>query len=186
MSEFTRIVNAITDGDQKAADQLLPLVYEELRRLATAKMAREANETRQPTALVHEAYLRLVGNEDVQRWDGRGHFFAAASEAMRRILVDRARKRLSKKQGGNLRKHSLHDELAIEHRPDEVVDVHEALDELETVDPDAAQLVKLRYFVGLSVVEASTVLGISERSAHRDWAFARAWLAKNIEKDKTN
>jgi RNA polymerase sigma factor (TIGR02999 family) len=183
MSEVTRILSALEQGDPHAAEQLLPIVYEELRKLAAQKMAQEApGQTLQPTALVHEAYLRLVGGDRAMRWDGRGHFFAAAAEAMRRILVESARRRNTLKRGGDRGQAQLNlANLAIPDRPDEVLAVDEALAALAAADPQAAELVKLRYYVGLPVPDAAKALNISTRSAERLWVYARAWLRRAIE-----
>jgi RNA polymerase sigma factor (TIGR02999 family) len=183
MSEVTRILSAIERGDPHAAEQLLPLVYDELRRLAAHKMAQESSgQTLQATALVHEAYLRLVGGGEDQRWDGRGHLFAAAAEAMRRILVERARGKATVKRGGGRRQLNL-DQLALaaDDRPHEdLLALDEALAELERHDAQAAGLVKLRYFAGLSHQQAAEALGVSRRAADRLWALARAWLFRQI------
>jgi RNA polymerase sigma factor (TIGR02999 family) len=183
MSDVTRLLDAAAAGDRKAAADLLPLVYDELRKLAAARMAAEApGHTLQPTALVHEAYVRLVGPDDAQRWDHRGHFFAAAAEAMRRILVEAARRRGSLKRGGGLgRADAELADLAAPERPEELLAVDESLARLAEADPQAAELVKLRYFVGLSVADAAKVLNLSTRSAERLWTFARAWLRRAIE-----
>ncbi|HMF18117.1 MAG TPA: ECF-type sigma factor [Gemmataceae bacterium] len=182
MSEITRILSEIEQGDTHAADQLLPLVYNELRRLAAQKLAQEKpGQTLQATALVHEAYVRLVDTERVPRWDSRGHFFAAAAEAMRRILIDQARRKGTRKHGGEVQRIDL-DHLAIagDDPCDELLALDEALAELEENDPQAAQLVKLRYFAGLSHQQAAEVLGIGRRAADRIWALARAWLYQQI------
>jgi RNA polymerase sigma factor (TIGR02999 family) len=183
MSDVTRLLDAAAGGDRRAAAELLPLVYAELRSLAATRMAAEsAGHTLQPTALVHEAYLRLVGGGDENRWDHRGHFFAAAAEAMRRILVESARRKDTLKHGGA---HARADydpaEWAVPERPDELLAVDEAIVHLTAADAQAAELVKLRYFVGLSLPEAARVLNISTRSAERLWTFARAWLRRAIE-----
>lgn len=185
MSEVTRILNAVQQGDTKAADELLPLVYDELRKLAAQKMASEAaGHTLQPTALVHEAWLRLVGNETLH-FKSRAHFFASAGEAMRRILVEHARRKGSLKRGGGNKREELHEsQLALTMPPDELLAVHEVLDELAQKDPAAAELVKLRYFVGFSLEETAAALGLSPRSAGRLWAFARAWLRHAIEGER--
>jgi RNA polymerase sigma factor (TIGR02999 family) len=182
MSDVTRILSAIEQGDPKAADQLLPLVYDELRRLAAQRLAQEKSaQTLQATALVHEAYLRLVGDDPGPRWDGRGHFFAAAAEAMRRILVEAARRRGRQKRGGALARVELLDvDIAVDDPPDEVLGVHETLDRLNAEDPQAAALVKLRYFAGLSVEEAAHAIGLSRAGAYRHWAYGRAWVRKEI------
>jgi RNA polymerase sigma factor (TIGR02999 family) len=178
MSEITLILSAIEQGDPHAAEQLLPLVYEELRKLAAQKMAREApGQTLQATALVHEAYLRLVGGDQALRWDSRGHFFAAAAEAMRRILIERARAKGRQKRGGRLHRLDIDDvALATKVTPDQLLAVDEALSKLAREDPRGAELVTLRYFAGLSVDEAGKVLGISTTTAYRHWNYARAWL----------
>jgi RNA polymerase sigma factor (TIGR02999 family) len=182
MSEVTRILSAIERGDPQAASQLLPLVYDELRKLAAAKLARETpGQTLQATALVHEAYLRLVDVEKAQHWNSRGHFFAAAAEAMRRILVDNARRRQSEKRGGDRVRLDL-DQLdaATSERLDDVLDIDAALAGLAQADPQAAELVKLRYFAGLSIPQAAAALRISPRSADFLWAYARAWLLRSL------
>jgi RNA polymerase sigma factor (TIGR02999 family) len=183
MSDVTRLLDAAAAGDRRAAADLLPLVYEELRQLAAARMAAESpSHTLQPTALVHEAYLRLVGPAGESRWDHRGHFFAAAAEAMRRILVESARRKNTLKHGGKrARAGSEPAELAAPERPAELLAVDEALTGLAATDPPAAELVKLRYFVGLPVADAAKVLNLSTRSAERLWTFARAWLRRAIE-----
>jgi RNA polymerase sigma factor (TIGR02999 family) len=183
MSEVTRILSAIEQGDPHAAEQLLPLVYQELRRLAAQWLAREApGQTLQPTALVHEAYVRLVDVAKVQDWNSRGHFFAAAAEAMRRILVENARRKGSLKRGGARKRQTLDEEnLEAPEPPDELLALDEALSQLATSEPKAAELVKLRYFAGLTVKQAAEILGMSPRSADLLWAFARAWLLRKIE-----
>jgi RNA polymerase sigma factor (TIGR02999 family) len=185
MSDVTLILSRIESGDPLAADQLLPLVYDELRRLAGQKMAQEAvQHTLQPTALVHEAYLRLVGNGSGRSWDNRGHFYAAAAEAMRRILIEAARRKSSLKRGGDRRRTELPDEIAAEVTADSdnLLALDDALRKLETEDPAVYRLVMLRYFGGLTVEEAAASLGISERTAKRNWSFARAWLQREIER----
>jgi RNA polymerase sigma factor (TIGR02999 family) len=183
MGDVTRILADIEQGDPRAAEQLLPLVYEELRKLAAVRLAQEKpGQTLQATALVHEAYLRLVGGEKAKLWDGRGHFYAAAAEAMRRILVDSARRRQSVKRGGGRLRESLDE--AIIAAPDAPVDLlalDEALSRLETEDPRAAGLVKLRYFAGLTIREAADALGVSPRTADDIWAYARAWLFRALQ-----
>jgi RNA polymerase sigma factor (TIGR02999 family) len=182
MTEVTRILNAIGQGDPLAAEQLLPLVYGELRTLAAQRLAREKpGQTLQPTALVHEAYLRLVGKGDGPHWEGRGHFFAAAAEAMRRILVERARRKRSGKQGGGrVWQEVALDDFPVENPRDplEVLAVHEALDQLAQKAPRKAQLVKLRYFLGCTMAEAAQILGIAHATAEEDWTYARAWLRR--------
>jgi RNA polymerase sigma factor (TIGR02999 family) len=183
MSDISQILNVIQQGDPHAASQLLPLVYDELRRLAAQKLAHELpGQTLQPTALVHEAYLRVVGKDNrEQQWDGRGHFFAAAAEAMRRILVERARSRATRKRGGERCRLDLDQvELTCDDRPHELLALDEALQELERHDAQAAQLVKLRYYAGLTHQQAAETLGISRRAADRVWALARAWLYQQI------
>jgi RNA polymerase sigma factor (TIGR02999 family) len=182
MSDVTRILSAMEGGDRAAAEQLLPLVYDELRRLAAAKLAQESpGQTLQATALVHEAYLRLVDVEKQRHWKNRRHFFASAAEAMCRLLVDRARQKRSAKRSGN-RVRVDFDEATLAARQDseEVLDVDEALGKLATADPQAAELVKLRYFAGLTIAEAAETLDMPPRSADRLWAYARAWLRRAI------
>jgi RNA polymerase sigma factor (TIGR02999 family) len=177
MNEVTRILSAIEQGEPHAAEQLLPLVYDELRQLAAAKLAQEKpGQTLQATALVHEAYLRLVDTEQGQQWNGRGHFFAACAEAMRRILVDRARKKRRPKHGGDRSRVELEDAPCLANPHDDLVALDEALDRLAEQEPVRAELVKLRYFAGLSLDEAAACLGISRATAKRYWAVARAWL----------
>jgi RNA polymerase sigma factor (TIGR02999 family) len=181
MSEVTRILGEAQDGDPTAADQLLPLVYEELRKLAVARMANEAaGNTLQPTALVHEAWLRLVGNEN-PKFAGRAHFFAAAAEAMRRILIDRARrKRALRHGGGQVRVDMEQLDLVAPDADDQLLAVNDALDKLAAQDPVEADLVKLRYFAGLTTDEAASLLGVSPRTARNYWAHARTWLYHEI------
>jgi len=183
MSEITRILSAIEQGDPHAAEQLLPLVYDELRKLAAEKMAEEKpGQTLQATALVHEAYLRLVDTEKAQHWDSRRHFFAAAAEAMRRILIERARRKSTAKHGGQRQQVNLDDvEVAADARPDDVLALDEALTRLAGVRAAAAGLVQLRFFAGLTVEEAAPVLGVSPRTARRLWVFARAWLRREMD-----
>ena len=179
MDNVTHILSAIEQGDPHAAEQLLPLVYDELRRLAAQKLAHEkSGHTLEATALVHEAYLRLVGSDPDQSWESRGHFFAAAAEAMRRILIDRARDRKRLKRGGGRSRQELDLELILEDdaAADDVIDLDEAIGRLAGVDAQAAALVKLRLFAGLTVEQAAAALGISQRTAERDWTFARTWL----------
>jgi RNA polymerase sigma factor (TIGR02999 family) len=182
MADVTRILDAIEQGDSRAAEQLLPLVYDELRKLAAEKMAQEKpGQTLQATALVHEAYLRLVDADRARHWNGRDHFFAAAAEAMRHLLVDRARRKRSRKRGGDRARVAFDEEsLAAPEHAEEVLAVHEALAGLAAADAQAAELVKLRYFAGLSIPEAAEVLNLSPRSADRLWAYARAWLRRAI------
>ena len=181
MSDVTRLLDAAAAGEPHAAADLLPLVYEELRRLAAARLAGEkGGHTLQPTALVHEAYLRLVGGDQPQDWNGRGHFFGAAAEAMRRILVDQARRKQADKHGGGRARVELPDDLAVGTPSDDLVALDEALTRLERHDPAAAGLVKLRYFAGLSHQEAADALGLSRGAADRLWALARAWLLRQL------
>jgi len=182
MSEVTRILSAIEQGDTKAAEQLLPLVYEELRKLAAHRLAQEKpGQTLQATALVHEVYLGLVDADHAQRWNSRGHFFAAAAEGMRRLLVDNARRKSSQKAGGDLVRHDFDGlALAIPEMPEDLLALDEALEKLLAVDKTAAELVRLRFFAGLPIAEAAQLLSISPRTADRLWAYARAWLHREI------
>jgi RNA polymerase sigma factor (TIGR02999 family) len=182
MSEATRILSAIEQGDPHAAEQLLPLVYAELRQLAAQKLAQEKpGQTLEATALVHEAYLRLVDTDQSQHWNSRGHFFAAAAEAMRRILIDNARRKGSSKRGGSRTRQELDDENVVAPQvPDELLALDEALSQLSVTDPQAAELVKLRYFAGFTIKQAAEVLRISPRAADFLWAFARAWLLRQL------
>jgi RNA polymerase sigma factor (TIGR02999 family) len=183
MNEVTRVLSAIEEGDPHAAEQLLPLVYDELRRLAAQKLAQEKpGQTLEATALVHEAYIRLVDVDNTQRWNSRGHFFTAAAEAMRRILVENARRKSSLKRGGCRVRQELDEEkLDAPQVPDDLVALDEALSQLAATDSKAAELVKLRYFAGFTIQQAAEVLGISPRTADFLWAFARAWLLRKIE-----
>jgi len=176
-------LSQIESGDPAAAEQLLPLVYDELRRLAAQRMTQEnPGQTLQATALVHEAYLRLVDHQPLQHWEGRGHFFAAAAEAMRRILVDRARRKAAVKRGGDLARVALEPELAAAPElQEDLVALDAALDQFAAEYPVQAELVMLRYFGGLSLSDAAATLGLSERTAGRHWAFARAWLRRAVE-----
>jgi RNA polymerase sigma factor (TIGR02999 family) len=178
MNDVTRILSAIEQGDPRAAEQLLPLVYEELRKLAAQKMAQEApGQTLQATALVHEAYLRLVDDAKAEQWNSRGHFFAAAAEAMRRILVDQARRKQADKRGGQGRRVPLDDaDLGYASPADELLDIDEALTRLAAEDPQAARLIQLRYFAGLSIEDAAEVVGISRSTAYENWSYARVRL----------
>jgi RNA polymerase sigma factor (TIGR02999 family) len=178
MSEVTQILDAIGQGDQQASAQLLPLIYQELRSLAAKLLAQEpAGQTLEATALVHEAYVRLVDVQEEQKWDHRGHFFAAAAEAMRRILVEKARRKQSVKHGGELHRVELDDErLVCAVSTDQMLAVDEALERFAQEEPEKAQLVKLRFFAGLSIQEAAEVLGISRATASRYWTYANAWL----------
>ena len=188
MTEVTRIISRIESGDRGASDELLPLVYQELRCLAEARLANEKpGQTLQATALVHEAYIRLVDVDKAQRWDSRGHFFAAAAEAMRRILVDAARRKRSLRRGGAGHRRDLLDgDITVEPVSDELLDMDEALNQLATLEPRTAELVKLRVFAGMTVEEAATVMGISPRAAKRDWAYGRAWLQREIDSESSS
>jgi len=180
--QATRILEAVEAGDERAAERLLPLVYDELRHLAAAKLAHEApGQTLQPTALVHEAWLRLVGPGN-DHWNSRGHFFGAAAEAMRRILIDRARKRHRQRHGHGLVRVDLSQlDVAMTTDDDLLLRVNEALEKLEAEAPDRAQLVKLRFFTGLSITEAAEAMGVAPATANRHWAFARAWLLAELQ-----
>lgn len=185
MNDVTQILTRIERGEAEASEQLLPLVYDELRKLAAAKLAHEKpGQTLQGTALVHEAYLRLVKTDDPQRWSGRGHFFAAAAEAMRRILIENARRRASEKHGGDhVRQELAPSEIAEPEHSDDLLALDEALEQLAAHDPQSAELVKLRYFAGLTVAEAADVLGVSPRKADFIWSYARAWLRRALDGD---
>jgi RNA polymerase sigma factor (TIGR02999 family) len=181
MNEVTRILSGIEAGDPHAAAQLLPLVYDELRKLAAQKLTQEKpGQTLQATALVHEAYLRLVDGDKAQHWDGRGHFFAAAAEAMRRILVENARRKKRSKHGGDRQRVDLDSRIAFDPEPDDLVALDGALGRLELEDAPAAQLVKLHFFAGLAIETAGEQLGLSRASAYRLWAYARAWLRADL------
>jgi RNA polymerase sigma factor (TIGR02999 family) len=184
MQSVTHLLSAVENGDPHAADQLLPLVYEDLRRLAAHRLAHEApGQTLQPTALVHEAYLRLLGDDAEAHWDSRGHFFAACAEAMRRILVENARRKRSQKRGGDRVRRELDEAELLAPEPREnLVALDEALTQLAATDRAAAELVQLRYFGGLAMPEAAQVLGLSLRTAERLWAYARAWLHQHIQR----
>jgi RNA polymerase sigma factor (TIGR02999 family) len=186
VSDVTHILDRVRDGDPKAADELLPLIYDELRKLAAAKMAKEyPGQTLQPTALVHEAWLRLTGDQS-QNWNGRAHFFGAAAEAMRRILIDSARRKQAQRHGGGLERITVDRvELPIPDQSEEWIELDEALTKLESLDPQKAQLIKLRYFVGLGLEEAAATLSISIPTASRWWSYGRAWLAKEIESQRS-
>jgi len=185
MDEVTRILSAIEQGDPQAAAQLLPLVYDELRKLAAQRLAQEKpGQTLQATALVHEAYLRLVGASEPRDWNGRGHFFAAAAEGMRRILVENAQRKQSAKAGGPWQRQELIDAaLAVDSTGDDLFAVDEALSRLAEAHPRAARLVHLRFFLGQTIEEAAAHLGMDARTAYRDWAYARAWLRRELDRN---
>jgi RNA polymerase sigma factor (TIGR02999 family) len=182
MNEVTRILAAAEQGDPHAAEQLLPLVYDELRKLAAQRLAHEQpGQTLQATALVHEAYLRLVDTEQAKHWNSRGHFFAAAAEAMRRVLIENARGKAREKRGGDWQRVDFEElDVASSVSPDQLVALDDALVRLESLDRHAGQLVKLRYFAGLPLNQAAKALGISTATAYRHWAYARAWLASEL------
>ena len=184
MSDVTQLLTAIDAGDPRASEQLLPLVYESLRQLAAAKLAREKpGQTLQATALVHEAWLRLTGSDSSKAWNSRGHFFGAAAEAMRRILVDRARQKARVRHGGELQRVDLeHVTIATEDNDETVLAIHEALEKLAVISPQQADIVNLRYFTGMEHAEIAEVLGISEPTVRRHWAFARSWLYAELKK----
>jgi RNA polymerase sigma factor (TIGR02999 family) len=189
MNEVTQFLSAIEQGDPHAAEQLLPLVYDELRRLAAQRLAQEKpGQTFQATALVHEAYLRLVDVDRAQEWNSRGHFFAAAAEAMRRILIDQVRRKGSQREGGGRRRRELAEEdLTDLPLSDELIDLDGALSKLGTIDPQAAELVKLRVFAGMTIEEVAAVHGTSPRTVKRQWSYARAWLGRELAAyDKTD
>src|SRR5262249_55930056 len=181
----TRILTALEQGAPQAAEQLLPVVYDELRKLAAQRLAREKRgQTLQATALVHEAYLRLVGVRQARRWDNRGHFFAAAAEAMRRILLNRVRDKKRVKRGGERRRVNLDQiEIALDTNDEQLIELDEALTQLAAEDADAARLVNLRFFAGLSLKDAALSLGLAQRTAERQWAYARAWLYARLRQD---
>jgi RNA polymerase sigma factor (TIGR02999 family) len=186
--DVTRILNQMQQGDPHAAESLLPIVYDELRKVAGQKMAQEKpGQTLQATALVHEAYLRLVGRNPDQHWENRGHFFAAAAEAMRRILVEKARRKQSRKEGGGIPRQDVDaDDLPVGDALDplEVLAIHEALERLAEKSPRKAELVKLRYFLGCTIPEAAKILGIAPATAEEDWTYARAWLRRQLGRDE--
>jgi RNA polymerase sigma factor (TIGR02999 family) len=188
MTDVTRILAAIEHGDVRAAEQLLPLVYDELRKLAAARLAREGSgQTLQPTALVHEAYLKLVGDDNTRRWNGRAHFFGAAAECMRRILVDQARRKQRPKHGGDRQRQDLDGDCQMTgERAGELLSLHAALEKLEAESPEKAHLVKLRYFAGLSHQESAEAIGVSRATADRYWAYARAFLRCEMEDEAEN
>jgi RNA polymerase sigma factor (TIGR02999 family) len=187
MSDVTQILSAIDQGDAHAAEQLLPLVYDELRQLAASKLAHEKpGQTLQATALVHEAYMRLVGVDKAQHWNSRGHFFAAAAEAMRRILINRARDKNREKRGGRRTRVELESiERIDDATDDDLLEIDEALQQLARHNPTCAELVKLRFFAGLTLGESAAALGLARRTADRYWAYARAWIYKNLDKDSS-
>jgi RNA polymerase sigma factor (TIGR02999 family) len=186
MNDVTRIISAIDQQDPRAAEQLLPLVYDELRKLAAQKLSQEKpGQTLQATALVHEAFLRLVHTESSSGWDNRRHFFAAAAEAMRRILVESARRKARLEHGGGLERDPDQLEIACAERPERILDLDEALDRLAIPSPQAAELVKVRYFAGLNNAEAAASLGISPRKANQVWAYAQAWLREEMGGDES-
>jgi RNA polymerase sigma factor (TIGR02999 family) len=184
MADVTQILQDIEQGDPHASEQLLPLVYDELRRLAAQRLANEKpGQTLQATALVHEAYLRLVGAEKARHWNSRGHFFAAAAEAMRRILVENARRKKAAMAGGGWQRHELLDaELAVDSTGDDLFAVNDALTRFAAAHPRAARLVHLRFFLGQTLEEAAAQLGVEARTAYRDWAYARAWLRRDLDR----
>jgi RNA polymerase sigma factor (TIGR02999 family) len=184
MSDITQVLHLASQGDTRATAELLPLVYDDLRRLAARKMAAEpTGHTLTPTALVHEAYLRVAGPDAGRDWANRRHFFAAAAEAMRRILVENARRKKAVKRGGDLARHDVDEvPVAAPETDENLLAVHAALDRLAAADPDRAELVKLRFFVGLTIEQAADVLGISPATANRSWAYARAWLYDDISR----
>lgn len=183
-SDVTKILNAIEQGDRLATDQLLPIVYDELRRLASRKMSQEkAGHTLQPTALVHEAFMRLVGGQALRKWEGRAHFFAAAAESMRRILIESARRRNAEKRGGEFVRCELADGDAVLETGDSetLLSLDEALSKLAAEDANLAKLVELRYFAGLTIDETAELLGVSPRTVKRNWTYARAWLRREMD-----
>jgi RNA polymerase sigma factor (TIGR02999 family) len=186
MSDVTRILSQIDQGDANAAEELLPLVYDELRKLAAAKLAHEKpGQTLQATALVHEAYVRLVDADKLQQWNSRGHFFAAAAESMRRILVEAARRKQRERHGGDHKRVELSEvRIGIDSPPDELLAIDENLEKLAAADQQAAQIVKLHCFAGLTIEQAAELLGISARTAYRDWAYARGWLFRSLEQEQ--
>ena len=186
MNDVTRILSQLQQGDRQRAEELLPLVYDELRKLAAQRLGQEKpGQTLQPTALVHEAYLRLVDSEQAQRWDSRGHFFAAAAEAMRRLLIDNARRKNSDKHGGGWQRIDVVDvELAVDSASDDLLAVDEAMSKLATQDPIIAKLVELRFFAGLTLPQAAAALNIPVRTAHRRWTYARAWLRRELDRSE--
>ncbi len=186
MNDVTQILSRIESGDPTAAEQLLPLVYDELRKLAAHRLTQEKpGQTLQATALVHEAYLRVVDGQEDQHWNSRGHFFGAAAEAMRRILIESARRKCSEKHGGDRQRVSLEEiHVADKETPEQLLVIDEALTDLEKLDAQAGQLFKLRYFTGCSIEDAGDILGIPRATAYRDWTFARAWILKRLLPDR--
>lgn len=184
MADVTMLLNRIHQGDAKATDELLPLVYEELRKLAAHRLNTKRGNSLQPTELVHEAYLRLVRDTEREAWDSRGHFFASAAEAMRRIIVDRIRRNLAQKRGEGIRHLELQEGLLSVEHPDRILAVHEALEEMEAEAPESATLVKLRYFVGMQHKEAAEAMGLTRRQADRLWLIAKAWLYKQLSDEE--
>jgi RNA polymerase sigma factor (TIGR02999 family) len=186
MSDVTQILSRIESGDPAAAEQLLPLVYEELRKLAAHRLTQEKpGQTLQATALVHEAYLRLADDQEAQHWNSRGHFFGAAAEAMRRVLIENARRKNSQKHGGDRQRIALAEiDAAGSETPEQYLVIDEALTDLEQLDSQAGQLFKLRYFAGCSIEDAGEMLGIPRATAYRDWTFARAWILKRLAADR--
>ncbi len=185
-SDITRILDNIQSGDQQAANDLLPIVYEELRRIADAKMRHEkSGQTLQATALVHEAFLRLIGPDDETKWDSRGHFFAAAAEAMRRILIEHARSRNAAKRGGKFERVELNEACLAQSNDSELIlAIDDALTKLAQDEPEIAKVVKLRYFTGLTIEQTAAALGLSDRTVKRHWTYARAWLQRELERDE--
>jgi len=185
MNDVTQILQQIESGDPSGASRLLPLIYDELRQLAASRLRDEKpGQTLQATALVHDAYIRLVDVEKAQHWNSRGHFFGAAAEAMRRILIDQARRKKSDRAGGGLNRHGVEDtEIAISEPEIDLLVLNEALERFEQIDPPAAELVKLRYYAGLTIAQAADALGISSSTADRHWAYARAWLHAALKRD---
>jgi len=183
--DVTRLIEAVSAGEASATEDLLPVIYDDLRRIALSKLSREvASHTLQPTALVHEAYMRLVGSNS-DSWENRAHFFGAAAEAMRRILIDHARKKKRLKRGGGAKRMEFHEHMAIEQtEAEELLALDEALQELELLDKEKAELVKLKFFAGMSLKEAASILSIPPRTADRYWAYARAWLRRQISEQE--
>lgn len=183
MSDVTKLLHRIQNGDAKATDDLLPLVYDELRKLAAHRLNAKAGNSIQATELVHEAYLRLVRGSECEEWDGRGHFFASAAEAMRRIIVDRIRSNLAQKRGEGIHHVEYQDDFVVTNDANRTLAVHDALERMEANDPKSATLVKLRYFVGMRHIEAAEAMGLSRRQADRLWLIAKAWLYKELGVD---